>query len=124
MKSLFILTCGLIFISISGVSAQTIIAQKNLKSFWIPKDSEIKIDSTKGKVKKYYAVVYADTTSDGKVDIKVIVPWTNLASRISENRRMFPEKNILIENAEIVSIRSLWLIMSDSAKVSSKNKIR
>jgi|GEM_PF-5050381 len=118
MKKFLFLICGLLLMSYQTASAQS--AQKNLKSFFIPKGTEIKIESSYGK---NHIVVQADTSFDGKPDVEVLISWPSLASDIYMARKTFPDKYILVKYADIKCIGKTWIVVADSAQVSTKSRI-
>ena len=118
MKKLLSLTIGvLLIISCKTISAQS---QENLKNFWIPKGTEIKIESSYGK---NHMIVQADTSCDGKTDVEVLISWPVIASDIYMARKKYPDKHILVKYADIKCIGNVWVIASDSAEISTKSRI-
>ena len=107
----------LLIISCETISAQS---QENLKNFWIPKGTPIKIESSYGK---NHIVVQADTSFDGKPDVEVLISWPVIASDIYMARKKFPDKHILVKYADIKCIGNVWLVVSDSAEISTKSRI-
>jgi hypothetical protein len=117
-KFLSFLICGLLLISYQTASAQS--SQENLRNFWIPKGTVINVEHSYGKS---HMVVQADTSCDGKTDVEVLISWPSIASDIYMARKTFPDKHILVKHADIKCIGNIWVIVSDSAEISTKSRI-